>query len=142
MRASRHNRRYSNKMRTLYLHGFASGPASKKATFFRRRIPSLEIPDLAAGDFEHLSITSQIDVIDEMTVGESVSLIGSSMGGYLAALYAARRPEAVARLVLLAPALRLHGAGPRPRKLNPGARPVLSTCTTMARSARDGSATI
>ena len=91
-------------MRTLYLHGFASGPASKKATFFRHRIPSLEIPDLAAGDFEHLSITSQIDVIDEMTVGESVSLIGSSMGGYLAALYAARRPEAVARLVLLAPA--------------------------------------
>ena len=104
MCASRHNRRYSNKMRTFYLHGFASGPASKKATFFRRRIPSLEIPDLAAGDFEHLSITSQIDVIDEMTVGESVSLIGSSMGGYLAALYAARRPEAVARLVLLAPA--------------------------------------
>jgi pimeloyl-ACP methyl ester carboxylesterase len=91
-------------MRTLYLHGFASGPASKKATFFHHHMPSLEIPDLAAGDFEHLSIKSQIDVIDEMAAGESVSLIGSSMGGYLAALYAARDPEAVARLVLLAPA--------------------------------------
>jgi uncharacterized protein len=90
-------------MRTLYLHGFASGPASKKATFFHHRLPSLEIPDLSAGDFEHLSITSQLDVIDELAAGDPVSLIGSSMGGYLAALYAARHTE-VARLVLLAPA--------------------------------------
>ena len=103
MCASRHNRRYSNKMRTLYLHGFASGPASKKATFFRRRIPSLEIPDLSAGDFEHLSITRQMVVIDELAAGGPVALVGSSMGGYLAALYAAGHPE-VARLVLLAPA--------------------------------------
>jgi pimeloyl-ACP methyl ester carboxylesterase len=91
-------------MRTLYLHGFASGPASKKAVFFRQRLPSLEIPDLAAGDFEHLSITSQMVVIDKLAAGEPVALVGSSMGGYLAALYAAGHPEAVARLVLLAPA--------------------------------------
>jgi len=90
-------------MRTLYLHGFASGPASKKATFFRHRIPSLEIPDLSAGDFEHLSITRQMVVIDELAAGGPVALVGSSMGGYLAALYAAGHPE-VARLVLLAPA--------------------------------------
>jgi DNA-binding CsgD family transcriptional regulator/tetratricopeptide (TPR) repeat protein len=57
-------------MRTLYLHGFASGPASKKAIFFRQRMPSLEIPDLAAGDFEHLSIKSQIVVIDELAAGD------------------------------------------------------------------------
>lgn len=90
-------------MRTIYLHGFASGPASKKAAFFHDRVPSLEIPDLANGDFEHLSISSQISVIGELAAGDPVSLIGSSMGGYLAALYAARHAE-VARLVLLAPA--------------------------------------
>ena len=90
-------------MRTIYLHGFASGPASKKATFFHDRMPSLEVPDLSAGDFEHLSISGQIDVIGEMAAGDPVALIGSSMGGYLAALYAAQHPE-VARLVLLAPA--------------------------------------
>lgn len=90
-------------MRTLYLHGFASGPASKKAVFFHHRLPSLDIPDLSAGDFEHLSITSQLDVIDELAAGDPISLIGSSMGGYLAALYASRHTE-VARLVLLAPA--------------------------------------
>jgi len=96
-------------MRIIYLHGFASGPASKKATFFRQHIPTLEIPDLSAGDFEHLSISGQIDVIGELAAGEPVSLIGSSMGGYVAALYAARHPE-VERLVLLAPAFGLARA--------------------------------
>jgi len=90
-------------VRHLYFHGFASGPSSKKAGFFRDRIRSLEVPDLAAGDFEHLTITGQLKVIENLTAGESVSLIGSSMGGYLAALYATRHPE-VAKVVLMAPA--------------------------------------
>jgi pimeloyl-ACP methyl ester carboxylesterase len=90
--------------RVVYLHGFASGPASQKATFFAARIPQLEVPDLAAGDFEHLTISGQLKVIETLAGGDTVALIGSSLGGYLAALYAARHPE-VTRLVLLAPAL-------------------------------------
>jgi pimeloyl-ACP methyl ester carboxylesterase len=90
-------------MRIIYLHGFASGPGSKKAAFFRERIPGLEVPDLAAGDFEHLTLTGQIRLIEELANGEAVSLIGSSLGGYLAAMYAAEHAE-VAKLVLLAPA--------------------------------------
>jgi pimeloyl-ACP methyl ester carboxylesterase len=90
-------------MRTLYLHGFASGPASKKAAFFLDRMPRLEIPDLAAGDFEHLTITGQLKIIEELAADQPVSLIGSSLGGYLAALYAARHLE-VAKVVLMAPA--------------------------------------
>jgi uncharacterized protein len=90
-------------MRVLYLHGFASGPASKKAAFFRARIPELEVPELDQGDFEHLTITGQLEVIKRLARGETVALIGSSMGGYLAALYAARHPE-VSKLVLMAPA--------------------------------------
>jgi len=89
--------------RVLYLHGFASGPASNKARFFRDRISNLEIPDLADNNFEALTITSQLRVIGRAAGGEPVLLIGSSMGGYLAALYAARHPE-VARVVLMAPA--------------------------------------
>ena len=90
-------------MRTIYLHGFASGPASKKASFFRDRTHTLEIPALAAGDFEHLTITGQLNVIEELAAGEPVSLIGSSLGGYVAALYASRHAE-VAKVVLMAPA--------------------------------------
>jgi len=93
--------------RVLYLHGFASGPSSNKARYFRERLESagipVEIPDLAAGDFEHLTLTSQLSVIERCAAGEAVSIAGSSMGGYLAALYAARHPEVV-RVVLLAPA--------------------------------------
>jgi uncharacterized protein len=93
--------------RVLYLHGFASGPASTKARFLGARLAEagaqIEIPDLAAGDFEHITITGQLAVIERCAAGRPVSLVGSSMGGYLAALYAARRPE-VGRVVLLAPA--------------------------------------
>jgi pimeloyl-ACP methyl ester carboxylesterase len=93
--------------RILYFHGFASGPQSGKARFFadafRRRGVEIEIPDLAQGDFEHLTITGQLDLIARIARNEPVSLIGSSMGGYLAALYAAAHTE-VRRVVLLAPA--------------------------------------
>ncbi|MEO8596102.1 MAG: YqiA/YcfP family alpha/beta fold hydrolase [Candidatus Solibacter sp.] len=95
--------------RILYLHGFASSPASSKARFFAARLRAagarVDIPDLAAGDFEHLTLSGQLRVIEEAAGGDPVSLMGSSMGGYLAALYAARHPE-VARVVLLAPAFR------------------------------------
>ena len=93
--------------RIIYLHGFASGPSSKKAQFFRGRLAQLgiglEIPDLADGDFAGLTITGQLGVIERTCRGEPVSLIGSSMGGYLAALFAARHRE-VEKLVLMAPA--------------------------------------
>jgi len=92
--------------RIVYLHGFASSPESKKARFFKERFAGfgieIQVPDLAGGDFEHLTITRQLNVIDRISEGGPVSLIGSSLGGYLAALYAARHAE-VERLVLMAP---------------------------------------
>ena len=93
--------------RIVYLHGFASSPASNKARFFAQRLrdagATVDIPDLANGDFESLTLTAQLQVIERAAGGEPVCLIGSSMGGYLAALYAERHPE-VPRVVLLAPA--------------------------------------
>jgi hypothetical protein len=95
-------------MRVVYLHGFASSPQSSKAQFFLRRFTErgvpVEIPQLDAGDFEHLTITGQLGVVDR-TVGDTPSiLMGSSLGGYLSALYAARHPQSVEKLVLMAPA--------------------------------------
>jgi hypothetical protein len=43
-------------------------------------------------------------VVESVAGSEPVALIGSSMGGYLAALFAARHPEQVERVVLMAPA--------------------------------------
>jgi pimeloyl-ACP methyl ester carboxylesterase len=94
-------------MRYLYLHGFASGSRSRKAQAFQSELAArgieLEIPDLDEGDFEHLTITGQLKVIERTLGGEPARFVGSSLGAYLGALYAARHPE-VERLVMLAPA--------------------------------------
>jgi uncharacterized protein len=94
-------------MNLIYLHGFASGPQSGKAQFFRRRFEQLgvemRIPDLNEGNFEGLTLGGQLAVIERLATREDVVLMGSSMGGYLAALYAARHAE-VRKLVLMAPA--------------------------------------
>jgi pimeloyl-ACP methyl ester carboxylesterase len=94
-------------MNVVYLHGFASGPSSAKAAFlaarFRQSGISFEIPALDEGDFPNLTITRQLNVVGQVVAGRPAVLIGSSLGGYLAALYAARHSE-VEKLVLLAPA--------------------------------------
>jgi uncharacterized protein len=93
--------------RLAYLHGFASGPSSTKAQFFARRFAergtTLDVPDLAP-DFTHMTIGSMLAVVDGILDRAPTVLLGSSLGGYLAALAAARRPDRVPALVLMAPA--------------------------------------
>jgi pimeloyl-ACP methyl ester carboxylesterase len=95
----------------VYLHGFASSPASSKARHFEERLRAagvqVTVPDLAEEDFAHLTISGQLAVLEQAAGEGSVHLVGSSMGGYLAALFAARHAN-VGRLVLLAPAFRFH----------------------------------
>ncbi|MFM2064318.1 MAG: hypothetical protein RLZZ507_3989 [Cyanobacteriota bacterium] len=93
----------------IYLHGFASGPKSKKAQDLSDRFAqiqiTLKIPDLNAGDFSHLTITSQINQVTAEFPDNSVpvTLIGSSLGGLTSAHLAQQNPQ-VQCLVLLAPA--------------------------------------
>jgi uncharacterized protein len=98
----------------LYLHGFASGPSSHKARALSERFAAegvrLEVPDLTPGEdgFERSSPGSMLAVAERALAGAPPphALIGSSLGGYLAAVIASRDPR-VERLVLLAPAFRL-----------------------------------
>jgi hypothetical protein len=96
-------------MHIVYLHGFASSPQSSKAQFFRRKFEErgipIAIPALDQDDFEHMTISSMLDLVGATVDGRPCIMMGSSLGGFVAGLYAARHPELVERLVLLAPAL-------------------------------------
>ena len=92
----------------LYLHGFASGPGSRKAQYFQQRFAalgvSLQVPALDEGDFSRLTLSRQRRFIEQLCAQQRPKvIIGSSMGGYLAALYASEHP--VEALILLAPAV-------------------------------------
>jgi uncharacterized protein len=99
----------------VYLHGFASGPNSNKARFFRDRFEELglplEIPDLneGTGGFRSLTLTRSIEqvraILDRRNAQRAV-VIGSSLGGYTAALAASKDPR-IEALVLLCPAFDL-----------------------------------
>jgi pimeloyl-ACP methyl ester carboxylesterase len=97
--------------RIIYLHGFASSPQSSKARFFGEKLAalgrSLETPELTQGDFEHSTLSQQLAFLETIVADQPVILMGSSMGGYLAALYAARHARSVSKVVLMAPAFGL-----------------------------------
>lgn len=93
----------------LYLHGFCSSSGSAKGVWLAQRFRELgvhvELPDLDEGDFEHSTLTRQLALVDRLVEElRPAMVIGSSLGGYLAALHASRHPEAVPAIVLLAPA--------------------------------------
>jgi pimeloyl-ACP methyl ester carboxylesterase len=100
-------------MAILYLHGFASGPRSKKGVefeaHFARKGIAVSRLDLRVPSFEHLRLSTMIETvraaIDHAGTGRVV-LIGSSLGG-LTAARVAERDDRVKAVVLLAPAFQL-----------------------------------
>lgn len=98
--------------RLLYLHGFASGPQSKKGRAFSEHYAArgiaIERLDLRVPSLEHLRLSAMLEVARTALGGDRdrAVVIGSSLGGLTAARLAERDPR-VTGLILLAPAFQL-----------------------------------
>lgn len=96
-------------MNYIYLHGFASGVQSRKAQYLIDRFLAQGInlitPDLNLGDFTTITLSKQLDFLQTNYGNQPCCVMGSSLGGLLATLWAVANPL-VAKLVLLAPAFR------------------------------------
>jgi 8-oxo-dGTP pyrophosphatase MutT (NUDIX family) len=95
----------------LFLHGLDSSGQGTKGRFFAQHFPHILRPDFSG------SLEQRMAQFEKLCSGSNhLTLIGSSFGGLMAALFAARHPERVARLFLLAPALNYGDYRP-PRQL-------------------------
>lgn len=102
-------------LRFAYLHGLGSGPGSYKGTLLKERLApehTLERPDLNRPSLEQLDPAAGLEHLDTFTEGFEWGLIGSSYGGWLASLFAARHPERVKRMILLCPGFGLTDRWP------------------------------
>ena len=108
----------------FYLHGFVSSPKSTKVQYFRQMLGALGVdvraPDFNEPEFRTMTMTRMLGRLEAELAKERTPsvLIGSSLGGTLAILAAARLAAMVDRLILLAPAVRF--GDPNHHVLPPG----------------------
>lgn len=88
--------------RLIYLHGLDSNSQTYKAAIIRALYPDLITPDFTGSLDERMEQLYPI-----LGNASNWTLIGSSYGGLMAALFATQHPDQVHRLILLAPALML-----------------------------------
>ena len=103
----------------IYLHGFASSSQSGKASYLAQRLKAKGVefraPDLNLPDFSTLTVTRMLEQTRALldAADQPVTLIGSSLGAFVAVHAAARQPDRVSTLVLMAPALDFSSEGLR-----------------------------
>lgn len=98
-------------MHVVYLHGFASSPASSKAIFLKNRLlvhgVEFHCPDLNHPDFSTMTVSRMVEkvqaIIGKLSKGPVV-LFGSSLGAFVALHAAERMSRPIDRMILLAPA--------------------------------------
>ncbi|MBW2005480.1 MAG: alpha/beta hydrolase [Deltaproteobacteria bacterium] len=92
---------------TIFIHGQESSSQGNKAVFFRGLFPEMIIPDFVGDVSTRMSKLNKI-LIDK----KGIIMIGSSLGGLMASLYAFQNQNRLKKLILLAPAINLPDFSP------------------------------
>jgi len=86
----------------IFIHGQESSSKGTKGLFFKEHFPEMIIPDFAG------PVERRMSKLEEILTGKTgIIMIGSSLGGLMAGLYAFRNKGKMKRMILLAPALNL-----------------------------------
>ena len=85
---------------TIFIHGQESSSRGTKGLFFRDLFPEMIIPDFV-GDVS----TRMFKLNEILKDKKGIVMIGSSLGGLMAALFAFKNQDRIKKLILLASAL-------------------------------------
>jgi pimeloyl-ACP methyl ester carboxylesterase len=85
-------------MNICFFHGMDSSPQGTKSTLLRGHYPRIWIPALPP------DVEARLDILDR-EMNRPMVVVGSSLGGLTAILFAMRKPQRVEGMVLLAPAV-------------------------------------
>jgi pimeloyl-ACP methyl ester carboxylesterase len=97
--------------RIIFVHGSDSNGQTYKAQVLRRHFPDIITPDFTG------QLSLRLSQLDSLVKDQTDwTLIGSSLGGLIAALFSTQHPNQVRKLVLLAPALHLPEFSRHPPK--------------------------
>jgi pimeloyl-ACP methyl ester carboxylesterase len=88
--------------RLIFLHGLESSSQGRKVQTFRRYFPEITVPDFT-GDLSQ----RMAKLLPILAKQDNWTIIGSSFGGLMGALFTCQHPGQVRKLVLMAPALML-----------------------------------
>ena len=84
----------------IFIHGLQSSPNGTKSRFFRDKCPHMLIPHFKG------NLEERMRELGCILHGQSgIRLVGSSLGGLMAAIFAMENASRVERLILLAPAI-------------------------------------
>ena len=86
--------------RLIFIHGLEGSSQGVKATLLRELFPGLLTPDFRGALDERMAALHKI-----LTRQNGWTIVGSSFGGLMGALFTCQHPKHVRKLVLLAPAL-------------------------------------
>jgi len=86
----------------IFLRGLESSSQAYKASVIRNLYPELVVPDFTG------PLEARMEALYPILGGEKVwTIIGSSFGGLMGAIFTCEHPDKVQKLVMLAPALML-----------------------------------